>query len=119
MVMNRADQSNKALLNSPMWHAEDLATHASYEYVFVVGFGTTPTEEELDAAVAAHIEQDLQRWAAFFNGHTLLQRQNDGADNPAATKHAGSNTGVSHWSDTELGQAQIAIVADILAQRED
>lgn len=121
MVVNRADQSNKALLNSPMWHAEDLATDASYQFIFEVVFGTTGTEEELDAAIAAHIDQDLQRWIAFFNGHTLLQRQNTdpGVDTPAATKHAGNDKGVSHWSDTELGQAQIAIVADILAQRED
>lgn len=119
MVMNRSEQSNKSLVNSPMWHAEDLATEASYQFVFQVVFETTGTPEELQAAIDAHIEQDLQRWAAFFSGHTLLQRQNTepGTDTPAATKHAGDRKGVDHWSDTDVGQAMIAIVADIIAQR--
>jgi hypothetical protein len=30
--------------------------------------------------------------------------------------HAGDGRGVDHWSDSELGQAMIAIAADILGR---
>ena len=97
-----------------MWLSENMASHEAYEFTFVVVFGVEPTEEMLDEAVATHKELGLQEWAAFFEGHTLLTNPKTGEDNPAATKHAGDGRGIDHWSDSELGQAMIAIAADIL-----
>jgi hypothetical protein len=114
MVMNRSQNGEQAVGNSPMWLSENMATHESYTFVFEVVFGVTPTEEMLDRAVAMHIEQGLQEWAAFFQGHTLLTNPKTGGDTPAATKHSDDGKGVDHWSDTELGQAMIAIAASLL-----
>ena len=79
------------------------------------------TEEEtfrqweiLDQAVALHLEQGLQRWAAFFQGHTLLTNPKTGENNPAGAAKSGDRKGVDHWSDTELGQSMIAIAATLL-----
>ena len=113
MVANRSQQGERAVGNSPMWLSEDMATHESYAFTFVVVFGVTPTEEMLDEAVEEHLDQGLQRWASFFQGHTLLTNPKTGQDNPAATKHAGDGKGMDHWSDTELGQSMIAIAYDI------
>jgi len=93
-----------------------MATHEAYEFTFVVVFGVEPTEEMLDEAVSMHVQQGLQEWASFFMHHTLLANPKTGADTPAATMHAGDGRGVDHWSDSELGQAMIAIAADILAR---
>lgn len=114
MVINRSQTGEQAVANSPMWLSEDMATHESYEFVFVVVFGVTPTEEMLDEAVAMHIDQGLQRWASFFQHHTLLTNPKTGEDNPAGTEHSADLKGVDHWSDTELGQAMIAIAASLL-----
>ena len=113
MVVNRSQTGEQAVGNSPMWLSEDMATHESYIFVFGV-FGVTPTVGMLDEAVALHLEQGLQRWAAFFNGHTLLTNPKTGEDNPAGAKKSGDGKGVDHWSDTELGQAMIAIAASLL-----
>ncbi len=115
MVANRSQQGERAVGNSPMWLSEDMATHESYAFTFQVVFGITPTTQMLDEAVQEHLDQDLQRWASFFEGHTLLTNPKTHEDNPAATKHAGDGKGVDHWSDTALGQAMIAIAADIAA----
>jgi len=115
MVANRSQQGEQAVGHSPMWLSENMATHGAYEFTFVVVFGVEPTEEMLDEAVAMHIEQGLQEWAAFFGHHTLLVNPTTGEDTPAATRHAGDGRGVDHWSDTELGLAMIAIAAEILA----
>lgn len=115
MVINRSQNGEKAVGNSPMWLSEDMASHASYEFVFEVVFDVTPTKEMLEEAVALHVEQGLQRWASFFQGHTLLTNPKTGADNPAAEKHAADLKGVEHWSDTELGQAMIAIAGSLLS----
>lgn len=114
MVSNRSQNAEQRLAKSPMWLSENLATHESYLFVFNVVFKVEPTEEMLNAAVEAHIDQGLQQWASFFEGHTLLTNPKTGEDNPAATKHAGNGKGVDHWSDTELGQAMIAIAASLL-----
>lgn len=114
MVQNRSQKGEQAVGNSPMWLSEDMATHESYEFVFVVVFGVSPSEEMLDEAVALHLEQGLQRWASFFQGHTLLTDPKTGEDNPAGAKHSADLKGVEHWSDTELGQAMIAIAASLL-----
>lgn len=114
MVINRSQQGEQAVGNSPMWLSEDMATHESYQFVFEVVFRVTPTEAMLDEAVTMHIEQGLQRWASFFLGHTLLTNPKTGEDTPAAEKHSADLKGVEHWSDTELGQAMIAIAASIL-----
>lgn len=114
MVINRSEQGEQAVGNSPMWLSEDMATHESYEFVFAVAFGVTPTQEMLDKAVALHLEQGLQRWASFFQGHTLLTNPKTGEDNPAGGKHSADLSGVEHWSDTELGQAMITIAASLL-----
>lgn len=114
MVSNRSQNAEQRLAKSPMWLSENMATHESYEFVFDVVFGVEPTEEMLNAAVEAHIEQGLQEWASFFQGHTLLTNPKTGEDTPAASKHAGNGKGVDHWSDTELGQAMIAIAASLL-----
>jgi hypothetical protein len=114
MVANRSQQGQQAVGHSPMWLSENMASHEAYEFTFIVVFGVVPTEEQLDEAVAEHIEQGLQEWTAFFGHHTLLTNPQTGEDNPAATKHAGDERGVDHWSDSELGQAMIAIAADIL-----
>ncbi len=113
MVANRSQQGEQAVGNSPMWLSEDMATHASYAFTFEVVLGITPTTQMLDEAVQAHLDQDLQRWASFFQGHTLLTNPKTHQDNPAATKHAGDGRGVDHWSDTELGLAMIAIAQEI------
>lgn len=115
MISNRSQNGEQAVGNSPMWLSENMATHESYEFVFVVVFGVEPTEETLDQAVAMHIEQGLQEWAAFFQGHTLLTNPKTGEDTPAAAKHAADQQGVDHWSDTELGQAMIAIASSLLS----
>lgn len=114
MVINRSQRGEQAVGNSPMWLSEDMATHESYEFVFVVVFGVSPSDEMLDDAVALHLEQGLQRWASFFQGHTLLTNPKTGEDNPAAESHSADLKGVEHWSDTELGQAMIAIAASLL-----
>lgn len=114
MVSNRSERGEQAVGNSPMWLSENMATHESYEFVFEVVFRVTPTESMLDDAVAMHTEQGLQEWASFFQGHTLLTNPKTGADTPAATKHSADRRGVDHWSDTELGQAMIAIAASLL-----
>ena len=114
MVVNRSQTGEQAVGNSPMWLSEDMATHESYIFVFEVVFGISPTEDMLDEAVALHLEQDLQRWASFFMGHTLLTNPKTGEDNPAGAKKSGDGKGVDHWSDTELGQAMIAIAASLL-----
>lgn len=113
MVVNRSQQGEQAVGNSPMWLSEDMATDASYAFTFEVVLGITPTEQMLEEAVQAHLDQGLQRWASFFQGHTLLTNPRTHADNPAATKHAGDGKGVDHWSDTELGQAMIAIALNV------
>lgn len=114
MVINRSQKGEQAVGNSPMWLSENMATHESYEFVFVVVFGVTPTEEMLDQAVASHIEQGLQEWASFFQHHTLLTNPKTGEDNPGGAKHSADLKGVEHWSDTDLGQAMIAIAASLL-----
>jgi hypothetical protein len=114
MIINRSQQGEQAVGNSPMWLSEDMATHSSYLFVFEVVFGVTPTEAMLDQAVAMHLEQDLQRWASFFMGHTLLTNPKTGVDNPAGAKKSADLKGVEHWSDTELGQSMIAIAASLL-----
>lgn len=114
MVINRSQKGEQAVGNSPMWLSENMATHESYEFVFVVVFGVTPTEEMLDQAVALHVEQDLQEWASFFQHHTLLTNPKTGEDNPAGANHSADLKGVEHWSDTDLGQAMIAIAASLL-----
>lgn len=114
MVSNRSQNAEQKLANSPMWLSENMATPESYEFVFTVVFGVEPTEEMLATAVQAHIDQGLQEWASFFQGHTLLTNPQTGADTPAASKHAGDGKGVDHWSDSELGQAMIAIAASLL-----
>lgn len=114
MVSNRSQNAEQRLAKSPMWLSENMATHASYEFVFDVVFGVEPSEEMLNAAIEAHIEQGLQEWASFFQGHTLLTNPKTGEDTPAGSKHAGNGKGVDHWSDTELGQAMIAIAASLL-----
>jgi len=115
MVMNRSQNGEQAVGNSPMWLSENMATHESYIFVFDVVFGVEATVEILDQAVAMHIEQGLQEWASFFQGHTLLTNPKSGEDTPAATKHSADQKGVDHWSDTELGQAMIAIAASLLS----
>ncbi|MGA7307241.1 MAG: hypothetical protein WBW88_20435 [Rhodothermales bacterium] len=114
MAANRSQQGEQAVGHSPMWLSENMASHEAYEFTFVVVFGVEPTEAMLDEAVAMHKEQGLQEWASFFEGHTLLTNPKTGEDNPAAEKHAGDGQGIDHWSDSELGQAMIAIAADIL-----
>lgn len=114
MIANRSPQGDQAVGNSPVWLSENMATEGAYEFTFVVVFGVTPTEAMLEEAVERHVEQGLQEWTAFFEHHTLLTNPRTGEDNPAAAKHAGDGRGVDHWSDTELGQAMIAIAADIL-----
>lgn len=122
MVMNRSEQSNKALAHSPMWLSENMATHEAYEFTFIVAYTIRDgevgpiTEQMLDAAVEEHEAQGLQEWASFFLHHTLLTdpKSDPPVDNPAATKHAGDGKGVDHWSDTELGQAMIQIATDLL-----
>lgn len=114
MVVNRSQRGEQAVGNSPMWSSEDMATHESYLFVFQVVFGVTPPVEVLDQAVALHLEQGLQRWASFFEGHTLLTNPKTGVDNPAGATKSGDLKGVDHWSDTELGQAMIAIAASLL-----
>ena len=114
MVVNRSQQGEQAVGNSPMWLSEDMATHESYLFVFQVVFGVTPSEDTLDEAVALHLEQGLQRWASFFMGHTLLTNPKTGEDNPAGAKKSGDGKGVDHWSDTDLGLAMIAIAASLL-----
>lgn len=116
MVVNRSQRAEQALAKSPMWLSENMATHEAYEFTFEVVFEVTPTEEQLDEAVAAHIEQGLQEWTSFFMHHTLLTdpKSDPPVNNPAGDKHQGDGKGVEHWSDTELGQAMIAIAADIL-----
>ncbi len=116
MAANRSQQGEQAVGHSPMWLSESMATQGAYEFTFVVVFGVEPTEEMLDEAVAMHVEQGLQEWASFFMHHTLLTNPKTGADTPAATMHAGDGRGVDHWSDSELGQAMIAIAADILGR---
>lgn len=115
MVANRSQQGEQAVGNSPMWLSEDMATHESYAFTFEVVLRITPTEAMLDEAVQEHLDQGLQRWASFFQGHTLLANPKTHQDNPAATKHAGDGRGVDHWSDTELGVAMITIAQDIAA----
>ena len=115
MVSNRSQKGEQAVGNSPMWLSENMATPESYEFVFAVVFGVVPTDEMLDQAVAMHIEQGLQEWASFFQGHTLLTNPKTGEETPAATKHSADQQGVDHWSDTELGQAMIAIAASLLS----
>ena len=114
MAANRSQQGEQAVGHSPMWLSENMASHEAYEFTFVVVFGVEPTEGMLDEAVAMHIEQGLQEWASFFGHHTLLTHPKTGEDTPAATMHAGDGQGIDHWSDSELGQAMIAIAADIL-----
>jgi hypothetical protein len=114
MVINRSEKGEQAVGNSPMWLSENMATHESYEFVFVVVFGVTPTEEMLDQAVALHIEQGLQEWASFFQHHTLLTNPKTGEGNPAGANRSADLKGVEHWSDTDLGQAMIAIAASLL-----
>lgn len=114
MVANRSEQGQQAVGHSPVWLSENMATAEAYEFTFVVVFGVEPTEAMLEEAVAMHEAQGLQEWTAFFEGHTLLTNPQTGEDNPAATKHAGDGQGIDHWSDSELGQAMIAIAADIL-----
>lgn len=116
MVVNRSQRGEQAVGNSPMWLSEDMATHGSYIFVFEVVFGVTPTVDMLDAAVALHLEQGLQRWASFFMGHTLLTNPKTGEDNPAGAAKSGDLKGVDHWSDTDLGQAMIAIAASLLEE---
>lgn len=114
MAANRSQQGQQAVGNSKVWLSENMASREAYEFTFVVVFGVEPTDAMLDEAVAMHVEQGLQEWAAFFEGHTLLTNPRTGEDNPAATKHAGDGRGIDHWSDSELGQAMIAIAAGIL-----
>jgi hypothetical protein len=115
MAANRSQQGEQAVGNSPMWLSENMASHSAYEFTFVVVFGVQPTEEMLDEAVAMHREQGLQEWASFFGHHTLLSNPKTGVDTPAATMHAADGGGIDHWSESELGQAMIAIAAAILA----
>ena len=114
MIANRSPQAEQAVGNSPMWLSENMATHDAYEFTFLVVFGVAPTEEMLDEAVARHPEQGLQEWADFFMGHTLLTNPKTGEPTPAATRHAANGRGLDHRSATELGQAMIAIAADLL-----
>lgn len=114
MVTNRSPQASQAVGNSPMWLSENMATHESYAFTFEVVFGVTPTEQMLDEAVALHLEQGLQEWAAFFQGHQLLANPHTGVDNPAGASRSGDGRGVDHWSDTELGLAMIAIAGSLL-----
>lgn len=116
MVSNRSQKAEQRLAKSPMWLSENLATPASYEFVFNVIGVSNPTEAMLDAAVQAHIDQGLQEWASFFLGHTLLTNPKTGEDNPAAAKHAADGRGIDHWSDSELGQAMIAIATSLLPE---
>lgn len=110
----RSAQGHQGAGHSPMWHSEDSASHASYDFVFNVVFGIDPTTAMLDQAVQMHLDRGLQRWVSYFQGHTLMQRQSDGTDTPAASKHAGDGRGIDHWTDSELGQGMIAIAAEIL-----
>lgn len=114
MVANQSEQGSRSVAHSPMWLSENMATHGAYLFTFEVVYGVTPTEAMLDEAVRLHLEQGLQEWTAFFEGHTLLTDPRTGADNPAGERHAGDGRGVDHWSDTELGQAMIAIAGSLL-----
>jgi hypothetical protein len=114
MAINRSQQGEQAVGNSPMWLSENMASREAYEFTFVVVFGVEPTEEMLDEAVAMHVEQGLQEWASFFMHHTLLSDPQTAEDTPAATKHASDGRGIDHWSDSELGLAMIAVAAEII-----
>lgn len=112
---HRSEQGHHGAGHSPMWHTEDSASRASYDFVFNVVFHVDPTVAMLDQAVQLHLERGLQVWVSYFQGHTLMQRQNDGSDTPAATKHSGDGRGIDHWTDSELGQGMIQIAHEILA----
>lgn len=114
MVSNQSQQASQAVGHSPMWLSENMATHESYAFTFEVVYGVTPTEEMLDEAVALHVEQGLQEWAAFFQGHMLLANPHTGVDTPAGAARSGDGRGVDHWSDTELGLAMIEIAGSLL-----
>lgn len=113
MVENRSEQGEQALGKSPMWLSEDMATPEAYAFTFAVLGVSDPTPEMLDRAVELHLEQDLQRWVSFFEGHTLLTNPHTGAPTPAADKHAADGQGVSHWFENDLGTAMMAIAAQV------
>lgn len=114
MIADRSQQAEQKLAASPMWLSEDMATEEAYDFTFQVVLGVEASPEMLEEAVALHLEQDLQRWASFFEGHTLLNNPKTGSPTPAADKHAGDGRGVDHWSTTELGLAMIAIAQQVL-----
>lgn len=114
MVSNRSQQGSQSIGHSPMWLSENMATPEAYEFTFQVVYGVEPTEQMLEDAVAMHVEQGLQEWVAFFQGHTLLTDRRTGADNPAGASRSGDGRGVDHWSDTDLGLAMIAIAGSLL-----